>query len=465
MPLRPIPFAAQSYQDRSLPVSSQRLVNMYLEEKPEGSKSRVALHNTPGLKPYKTIGTGPCRGMIVMGEDAWVVSGQTLYRIDRYDAVTSIGTVTGNYAVKMAHNGEDVVIASDFDAYYYDTVTSTYYDLSLDSINGLAFHDGYVIMSQKNTQHFYITPFVNEIEQSGNIDTSEFALANTFPDNIVTIENANRETWVFGETSIQIYYNSGAADFPFVRLGSGVIERGCVAKNSVKEYGGILYWLGDDRKVYRSRGQSYEAISTAPIEKELKTYRGLEDTTAIIYGDEGHLFYVLSFHDGTWCYDVSTGLWHERESGDLGRWRCVEYMRFEGKDIVGDYENGNLYELDLDTYDDNGTAIKREMIAPPIHANGSRLHMSSLVMDFEAGVGLTTGQGSEAEVMLDWSDDGGRTWSNEYWRSIGKVGEYEHRAKWTRLGTFRSRIYRVKISDPVKITAIEALGDAVARNQ
>jgi len=59
-------------------------------------------------------------------------------------------------------------------------------------------------------------------------------------------------------------------------------------------------------------------------------------------------------------------------------------------------------------------------------------------------------QGQDPQILLDWSDDHGRTWSNQLSASMGKVGEYTKRVKWFRLGQSRDRIFRITISDPVK---------------
>jgi hypothetical protein len=69
---------------------------------------------------------------------------------------------------------------------------------------------------------------------------------------------------------------------------------------------------------------------------------------------------------------------------------------------------------------------------------------------FEPGVGLATGQGADPQAMLRWSNDGGATWSNENWRSIGKGGEYRARAIWRSLGRARDRVYELTVTDPVK---------------
>ena len=67
--------------------------------------------------------------------------------------------------------------------------------------------------------------------------------------------------------------------------------------------------------------------------------------------------------------------------------------------------------------------------------------------------------GYDPQVMLRWSDDGGHTWSNEHWKSMGRLGSYGTRTIWRRLGMttkLRDRVYEVSGTDPVKIAILGA---------
>lgn len=57
---------------------------------------------------------------------------------------------------------------------------------------------------------------------------------------------------------------------------------------------------------------------------------------------------------------------------------------------------------------------------------------------------------SDRLVLMCFSDDGGRTWSDWEERSVGEIGEYNNRVQFTRLGSFTSRIWRVRFSSPIK---------------
>jgi len=65
------------------------------------------------------------------------------------------------------------------------------------------------------------------------------------------------------------------------------------------------------------------------------------------------------------------------------------------------------------------------------------------------------------QIMLRWSDDGAHTWSNELWRTMGKLGAYKSRVKFYRLGRAKKkRVYEFRITDPIKVAIIAGNIDA-----
>jgi hypothetical protein len=132
-------------------------------------------------------------------------------------------------------------------------------------------------------------------------------------------------------------------------------------------------------------------------------------------------------------------------------------MAFAGKIIVGDWETGKLYSLNLDAYDDNGDILPAiRQCAHSASPDDTWQFFHRLWIDMETGVGLNAGQGSDPQVMLEWSDDGGHTFPNQMWASAGKVGEFRRRVNYRRLGKSRDRVWRVTITDPVKRIFIAA---------
>ena len=283
---------------------------------------------------------------------------------------------------------------------------------------------------------------------------------------MVAIFVDHREVWVFGTNSTEVWYDAGLLDFPLTRIQGAFNELGCAAPYSIAKMDNQVYWLGKDARgqgiVYRAAGYIGQRVSTHAIEWQMQEYADLTDAVGYTYQQDGHSFYVLNFPsaDTTWVYDVATGAWHERASlnnGEFKRHRANNQMFFNDTTVVGDYQTGKIYAFDLEVYADDGAAQKwlRSWRALPTGANNlTRTIQHSMQLDCETGVGLNSGQGSDPQVMLRWSDDGGHTFSNEHWKSMGAIGKYGKRTIWRRLGAtmkIRDRVYEVSGTDPVRI--------------
>jgi hypothetical protein len=312
------------------------------------------------------------------------------------------------------------------------------------------------------------------------------------------------ELWLFGTNSVEVWYNVADTDQPFQRIQGAYNEIGCAATYSVAKLDNGLFWLGADARgqgiVYRSNGYTGQRVSTHAIEYAIAQYGNISDAIAYTYQQEGHAFYVLTFPsaNATWVYDVSTQAWHERAAFSNGlflRHRSNCQMAFNSEIVVGDFANGNLYAFDLDIYADNGAPQKwlRSWRALPTGQNNlTRTAHHSLQLDCQSGVGINNSSGtdptylltesglfiitesgdylvsvaegtptvgSDPQVMLRWSDDGGHTWSNEHWATLGKIGIYQQRVFWRRLGMtlkLRDRVYELSGTDPVKIAIMGA---------
>lgn len=460
------PILGSSYVARSVNAADNRMVNLFPEIVPEGGKEPGFLNRTPGLRLQLAVGIGPIRGEWVMNGKAYVVSGVRLYKIDSNWDVTNIGFIVGHGPVSMADNGIQLFIACNGPSYIYNTATEVLGQISDPDFPGaviVGYLSGYFVFNEPDSQRIWIT----ELLDGTSIDPLDFTSAEGAPDGVVAVFIDHLEAWVFGTSSIEVRYISDSLDFPLQPIQGAFIEIGCASPYSIAKLDNSIFWLGSDARgrgiIYRANGYTPQRISTHAIEWQIQQ-AGVDLSTAVgyTYQQEGHAFYVLNITglDTTFVYDVSTGSWHERAGFDNGifvRHRGNTQMVFNDKIIIGDYQNGNLYSFDLDTYADNGQIQKwlRSWRALPTGQNNlNRTAQHSLQLDCETGVGLITGQGSDPEVMLRWSDDGGHTWSNEHWRSMGRIGKYGYRTYWRRLGMtekIRDRVYEVSGTDPVKI--------------
>jgi hypothetical protein len=500
------PILGSAYVARSVNAADNRMINLFPEIVPEAGKEPAFLQRAPGLRLLASVGSGPVRGLWAFGGYGYVASGNTLYRVDSSWQVTTIGTLTGTGPVSMADNGTQLFIACNGPSYIYSG-SGQFAQITDPDFPGavtVGYLDGYFVFNEPTSQRVWVTSLLD----GTSVDPLDFASAEGSPDGLVSLIIDHREAWLFGTNSVEVWYDSGAADFPLTRVQGAFNEIGCAAAFSVARLDNGLFWLGADARgrgiVYRANGYTGQRISTHAVEWQIQQYGNLADAVGYTYQQDGHAFYVLNFPTAntTWVYDVSTSAWHERAGWDTSngvftRHRGNCQMSFANEIVVGDYENGNIYALDLDVYADNTAPQRwlRSWRALPTGKNDlKRTAHHTLQLDCETGVGLNgidqfdpigalltqdglellteSGEtllayqgdtayvvGANPQVMLRWSDDGGHTWSNEHWTSIGRIGEYGRRAFWRRLGMtlkLRDRVYEISGTDPVKIAIMGA---------
>ena len=495
------PILGSSYVTRSINAADARMVNLFPEVIPEGGLEPAFLNRAPGLRLLASIGNGPIRGLWDFAPDsttAFVVSGNQFFKIDTNYAPTLLGTVAGTGPVSMADNGTQLFIAANGPSYIYNNTTNVFQQITDPDFPGavsVGYLDGYFVFNEPNSQRLWITSLLDGL----SVDPLDFVSAEGAPDDITALIVDHREVWVLGTNSVEVWYNAGTADFPLQRIQGAFNEIGCISPYSLAKLDNGVFWLGSDARgkgiVYRANGYTGTRISTHAVEWQIQQYDDITDAFGYTYQQDGHAFYVLIFPSAntTWVYDVATQAWHERagfENGQFTRHRSNCQMAFNNEIVVGDFQTGNIYAFDLEDYSDNGQIQKwyRTWRALPTGQNNfKRTAQHSLQLNCEAGVGLTGSmiaetiylqtqegdylvteagdkliaeqqtaitQGSDPQVMLRWSDDGGHTWSNEHWTSLGPIGAYGRRTFWRRLGMtlkLRDRVYELSGTDPVKI--------------
>lgn len=461
-----INFATRSYKSSSLPLSAQRVVNMYAEKEPPDAKTQVALFGCPGLDLFASLGAGPLRGFRLMDGVLYAVSGQLLYSVTSSGVSVALGgNISGSGPVSMSDNGTQLVIVNGTAGYIYTVVGgfALITDTDFAPASTVEFFDSRFVFDEKDAVNF----FISEALDGASYVSSEYASAETRPDDVQAVVLNRQVLIVFGKASTETWQDVGAANFPYQRIEGAMIERGLMAPLATTKEDNFVFFLGDDRCVYRIAGIQSERISDHSIEQAIQDYAVVSDCFAISYNFDGHKFIAFTFptQAATWVYDLMSGLWHERESWDehenpLGRWRANCAISAYGHQLIGDAFSGKIGKMSKTVYTEFDNVIHGSATAPPLHSDRKRMFFSRFEMDIESGVGITTGQGSDPQAMMDYSDDGGRTFSvPQRWRSMGQKGAYRQRLRWLRLGQSRERIYRISISDPVRRTVINAHAD------
>jgi len=470
----PIPIVGGNGQHDSIAFDSQQTINMFPEKAEKGAKSRGILRLTPGTELFTTasFNSGPIRGLYASSNSLFFIMGSyTLWECDTAGVLTNRGNyIMGNDSIKTADNGIEMLLQDGTNIWHYD-FTSTLLS-ALTTVAGISepplttpvieFIDGYFFGFDSSAN--------NGVFQHSNLndgttwDPLDKYTAEGSPDKIVTLKSHNRQLWIFGSDSFEVWYNKGGGTGDtFARILGTFTNIGCGAQYSVSTVRDNIIWLGSSKDGENivwmcTRGYVPVQISNRGLESTLAGFTTISDAISYTYEYQGHFFYVLTFptENKTFMYDINENEWvtwayRDTTTGLQGRHRAIASAFFNRTNYVGDYENGKVYALSDTKYTDtdNNDPIVRERYFSHIHANNNRVSMYSVFFDVLTGMGLLSGQGSDPKLQIRWSKDGGRTYGNWHEIGIGKRGKYNFQVIKRMIGVFRVITFHIRTSEPV----------------
>ena len=445
--LTPIPFALAQEKARSSKIATATLTNLYASKAPNSAKAPAALYGTPGTALWKDMGS-PVRGMGVHDGRLIVVTEDGISELNADATVNRSITPQTKIATRadVASMGTAACVVGGGRVWIItelgitDKTLRTDYPHAPHSVypaNRVAVLDNYFILNREGTGQFYFTgPLVTEYNQ--NFEALDFATAEGAPDDTLAVLADHRELWLFGEHTVEVWYNAGGED-PFQRIQGAFIEHGCASPWVPAKEDNTVYWLTDDGIVMSALNYSPMRISTDEVEAELATVQS--DFSAALgwtYSEAGHVFYMLTVGGLTLCFDAATRLWHKRSHLDLGRHAGTSYARFASKHLIGTDE-GQVLEMSTSLYADYDAPLVSIVDTGNIHAGRRKVRMMPFEAEVEAGHGATW--------SLAWSDNGGKTYSSWHTATAGAVGDHGARLRWHRLGAARDRRFRLSTSD------------------
>lgn len=476
-------FVGPAYEAPSLTQDAQECINWFCEIDPNKSaggggkpaeRGRMALYPTPGLILKAQPRSGEVRGFrtVQNGATLLTVIGDTFYTLDSTFTATARGTLlTAAGVIQITDNGQAAYFGDGPNRYSYTYATNTFAVIAPTDgpfVGGTSADvvDGFMIYVQPASQNWGATSLNSTVSPALSVGKKDGS-----PDNLVRLIVNNREVFLLGEYTAEVWADTGAFPFPFQRISGTSSQHGCAAPNSVARLGNSFAYVSQDLRgqgiIVVMNGYAPQEISTHAVTNSIAN-QTISDAVAFSYQLEGHEFYVVTFPsiDTTWVYDASTQLWHKWLWVDsynvYHRHRANCQVLFQGLVIVGDFENGCIYAVDNKTYTDNGGVIRRLRRCPHLVSDFKQQFFQRLQIQFQVGVGLVVGQGENPQAMLRISNDAGQTYGNEKWRSIGRIGRYQNRVIWRRLGSARDRVFEVVVSDPIKAVIVSADLDAVA---
>lgn len=438
-------------------------LNMFAEGTASNQENGLALVGRAGLETFATAGTGPIRGVYqksgLFGGDALVLSAQTLYRVSDSAVVTAAtGSIPGTGRVSIAagpnsDGDSEARIANGDGVYLFDGTTVAAEDFPDDAgVTGLDYIRGFWIAIRADTQQLY-----SRVPGDVAWDPITFTSAEYEPDQAVAVTHLGDTLLVFGETTVEPFALTGTAANPIEPFGGSAQDVGTRNRDTVVRFADAVFAVGDDCAVYKFTPQRKVISDNGISERIRKT--AASDLRAWGFVQDQHAFYVLTLSDETWVYDDSNPGW--------ARWNSNGYNFFRGHlgtDVTGRVlaadalpASGQLWRLNPEKLTDAGDEVER-IVTGFLELKGGQLLCNNVTINCAVGYGLQTGQGLDPRVGMRYSDDGGRTWTEWLWRSLGAVGQYDTEVRWNGLATIRApgRHFQWKVTDPVHVRISDA---------
>lgn len=463
MPTVPIPLVGQSYESRTMPLSAQVTLNLYPEPSTSGL-SDSALLSWPGAKMFaESISAN--RGMYHKQWLGYVftVEGTNLIKTNSTGTKTTVGAIPGKARCVFAGDTFFLYVVTEGLVYRTDGSTvESITDPDLETPNSAAFLKNTIVYDGDEG-----TVWISSPGDGGNIGSLDYVGADSSADDVVRVYTFRDNLIIFGTDSLEQWYYSGVDNPPIDPYQGSARPIGLASVHAVTQTDKAVYFLGHDRTIYRLEGYEPNQVSSVAINNAIEGYTDVSNCFAFSLKLQGQSFVIFSFPDSgkTWAFSETVGAWFELSSGTAGgRHLANGHCYAFGKHLICDHQNGNIYEWDLETYTDNGSEIVRERVTQPIFSDllgvaGKTLFWNKLELVINSGKGLATGQGSNPQVILRYSDDHGRTWSTEQWASVGKIGAYQKKVEWHGLGASDTRIYKFRFTDPIPFNMFKLYAD------
>jgi hypothetical protein len=476
-----IPFPTSTNPGEKPPEGTGRLINVYAETK---GQNEVVWHRSPGLIAFGSdLGSATWRswsfpfeewfgvaetsdtggtylGGVLVNNTLYARFGTAVKTVDETGAPGDIssGTLSGSDKTHFARNNAstpDVVLVANDGPFIISSGTMSAYsstDNDIGSPNSVCFHDSYFMFGYGS----------GKLQASGvnatSINPLDFTTTESNPDGITRVWSFRGLLYAAGPATIEIYGPPvNAEGFPLTRQGynitPGLITPWAVA-GFEPEFGNFPIYVGSDNTVRWLKGSAPEKISPPDLDFLIASVEDKSDIEALCYISRGNAFWQISSDTFTWVFNINNQTWHERESYGLDRSRMTLSIYAFDSWLTGDTEANDLLQVESDTLTEADEPLIATIESNAVKGFPNRIRVPRADFDFTVGVGDVTGTDpieTDPTVMISWSDDGGRTWSNPRNKKLGEQAEYGHRVTvyLTGISGPIGRRWRLAVSDPV----------------
>lgn len=442
-------FGTAAYKKANGNLPEIRLVNMYVETAATSDQGAVIL-SRQGFTPLVSGGTGPVTGIFseenVFDGDLFWVSDERLYREG-----VDVGGVVGTEVVSFAGGTPDqILVCAGGEIFSYDGSSVSVIDFpDDDDVAAIVYHDGRYIAAVANSNRWYWSDAGDGLTW----DPLSFASAEAKPDTLLDIKILGDNLFLLGSETVERWSNGGTDDIPYSRIEGAVIEEGIIGTGCSAIVDALLFTVSRSGVVYKFSEQ-IARVSDHGIEEKIKDSTSVR---AFGFAHEGHSFFWIKLDAGSFLYDNTSGEWCEFKSYGRDNWRASCACMQDDLPVFGDEETGQLWILD--GWDDNDGPLER-LFTALFPVKGGVVIVDSLLANVNTGwTDVLADQGANPILEMRASRDAGATWGE--WRptSLGSMGAYRVRSRWTRCGMFDfpGGMFEIRTTDPVPFRVSEML--------
>lgn len=362
-------------------ISAEKTYNMF--------ESDGWLINMPGwrrvLEAFPT-GTGRGAFVSVRGGFTILIFNSIVYRMDSVLGLIQIGILaTSQGEVSIDENlNSQICICDGVNLYIYNWTLPPNLTIQTGAPLGAAlipnyvsFHDTFFLVGNGNKTSDGALWYAYQFDTATTVVTNNlltFALQ-TKPDYasvVVRIPSQSSNVLVLGNTVSEVFTNVGGIR-TYERNRSYNVDYGLVSSSTIASSDKYVAWLGSNTSnqpvIMVFTGQGAERISTDGIDYQLQQIKFPERSTAMMYTQQGHLFYQLTFYDPednlTLIYDFNTKKFYHGSDYKLDYHPARDVFIFNKKSYFISLNNASLYEMSPNFYNINENTPSNEFPDDP----------------------------------------------------------------------------------------------------
>ena len=462
--LQEIPLGGAD-QDYNSVRSRQGVTNLLAEGDVKGTYRTVK--DAPGLTTFSTLASGAGRSNLFVNSGfMYAIAGTDLIRTDEFGTTTVLGSVGGSgrgqiFSNAVPGDNQIMVLNGIGQGFVYTNGAGL---VQVTDVSFFSTVSGSVLgergwFARRGTNEF----FGSDISDFTTYNPLTFATAEQNPDEVIAVIAKKSALWIGGGKSFEYWQTINNNTLPLRAVIGASKERGITVAASLAEAGERFAWFADDNTVRMIEGSQMTKISDLDFELKVRGdgtpdfpgFAVTDDAVGFFVDGPVHKIYYLSFptEQFTWGYDFSTGLGHQRASGNLGDqfWRVGAVALFNNKLYGLDVTEGFIYELDQGNKTENGAIMRRVLTCPSISAP---YDWTLPYMELDMEVGAVTDPTLKPVMRVEYSKDGGYSYTTWGTISLGNFGDRRKRVPmrlFGRITRHKDFIPRFTVTDDVQV--------------